>query len=229
MDDARPPTILGQMHRSHLAGLLVALAALGACARRAPDVDTSPYIPARAADVVRTVADSIYVPSTKGGPIAIVAVELDSTCGGPARAGDSWCPQLPTLWQVDPVAWLAPGTAADSAEVRSAHRSLLAQRGERRSLASAAFGSPSLLAVAPEDIPTPWDDYDVWTAFREEHRGAAGFVRFSPVGFGRSGRTALVLVEWRCGPTCGHLTAVSLAATDGGWRIADMLLVASRR
>ncbi|MCY7379540.1 MAG: hypothetical protein LH467_09420 [Gemmatimonadaceae bacterium] len=52
----------------------------------------------------------------------------------------------------------------------------------------------------------------------------------SPVGFSRSGRSAVAFVDWRCGPTCGHTVGVALTATnDTSWAIADMLLLSSRQ
>jgi hypothetical protein len=41
---------------------------------------------------------------------------------------------------------------------------------------------------------------------------------------------ALVYVEWRCGPTCGHTLGASLtAAADGTWRLGEIILLSSRR
>jgi hypothetical protein len=65
---------------------------------------------------------------------------------------------------------------------------------------------------------------------RATHADAAGAVRMSPVGFSRSGRTAVAFVDWRCGPTCGHTVGVALTSTsDTSWTIADVLLVSSRQ
>jgi len=208
---------------------IVAILFTAACVRRGAVGLTSELASARTAEVLRTVADSVYVRSTGGGTIAIVNVPLDTACAGVPRVGDSWCPQVAALWRVDPLSWTNAASAADSADVRAAWAHLLAQRGARMSAASAAFGHPALLAVDSSAVPSPFADYDQWIPFRETHRGAAGALRFSPVGFAPSQRLAIVLVEWRCGPTCGHLAATSLVLAEGGWRVSELLLVATRR
>jgi len=82
----------------------------------------------------------------------------------------------------------------------------------------------------PGDVPPPEADGQEWSRFRATHADAAGAVRMSPVGFSRSGRTAVAFVDWRCGPTCGHTAGVALTATsDTSWAIADVLLVSSRQ
>ena len=70
----------------------------------------------------------------------------------------------------------------------------------------------------------------MWGEFQYYHRGAAGLLRFSPVGFSSSGREAVVFARWDCGPACGHTIVAALRADSGStWRIADMLLLSSRK
>jgi hypothetical protein len=69
-----------------------------------------------------------------------------------------------------------------------------------------------------------WGDFQYW------HKGAAGVLRFSPVGFSASGRDAVVYLQWECGPVCGHTMVTALRADSASqWRIADMLLLSSRQ
>ena len=86
-----------------------------------------------------------------------------------------------------------------------------------------------LLEADAGDVPALDADVSEWVRFRAQHADAAGAVRMSPVGFSRSGHTAVAIVDWRCGPTCGHTLGVALTATsDSSWAIAEMLLVTSR-
>jgi hypothetical protein len=87
-----------------------------------------------------------------------------------------------------------------------------------------------LLEADAGDVPSDDAGPQEWVRFRAAHADAAGAVRMSPVGFSRSGRTAVTFVDWRCGPSCGHTLGVALTATsDSSWAIAEMLLVKSRR
>jgi hypothetical protein len=87
-----------------------------------------------------------------------------------------------------------------------------------------------LLEADPGDVPPPDADGHEWNRFRANHADAAGAIRMSPVGFSRSGRSAVAFVDWRCGPTCGHTVGVALTATsDTSWAIADVLLLSSRQ
>jgi hypothetical protein len=86
-----------------------------------------------------------------------------------------------------------------------------------------------LIAVSPNALPTDASDVGQWASFRARYEGAAGVLRFTPVGVDSSGRGAIVAVRWSCGPTCDHTLAVALRADSlEQWRIADMLLIPSR-
>jgi hypothetical protein len=86
-----------------------------------------------------------------------------------------------------------------------------------------------LLEADAGDVPSLDADVAEWVRFRSQHADAAGAVRMSPVGFSRTGHTAVAIVDWRCGPTCGHTLGVALTATsDSTWSISEMLLLASK-
>ena len=86
-----------------------------------------------------------------------------------------------------------------------------------------------LLEADAGDVPPIDADVSEWIRFRSSHADASGAVRMSPVGFSRSGHTAVAFVDWRCGPTCGHTIGVALSATsDSTWSIAEMILRSSR-
>ena len=86
-----------------------------------------------------------------------------------------------------------------------------------------------LFETDPGDVPALGADVSEWIRFRGAHADASGAVRISPVGFSRSGRTAVAFVDWRCGPTCGHTLGVALTATgDSTWSVAEMILLSSR-
>jgi hypothetical protein len=199
--------------------LLVAL--LGACthsARELPQPIASSTAP-RAIAVYRAIAESIYVRST-GRVVAVAVTSLDSTCT------QAHCAGLAERWGVEAL-WWARG---DSAEARDARADLLARVGGPLDIRSVPLGRPMLLEADPGDVPPPEADGQEWLRFRATHADAAGAVRMSPVGFSRSGRTAVAFVDWRCGPTCGHTAGVALTATsDTSWAIADVLLLTSRQ
>jgi hypothetical protein len=199
--------------------LLAAL--LAACAHPAPELplpvasSTAP----RAIAVYRAIAESIYVRST-GRVVAVAATSLDSACSEPH------CAAIAERWGVEAL-WWARG---DSAEARDARADLLARVTGPLDIRDVATGRPMLLEADPGDVPPPQAGGQEWLRFRATHADAAGAVRMSPVGFSRSGRTAVAFVDWRCGPTCGHTAGVSLTATsDTSWAIADVLLFTSRQ
>ena len=200
---------------------LLLAATLGACARPAPEApapaasSTAP----RAIAVYRAIAESIYVRST-GRVVAVATTSLDSACGE-ARCGD-----LAARWGIEALWW----ASGDSSEARDARADLLARVSTPLDIRAVPLGRPMLLEADPGDVPPPYADVQEWVRFRATHADAAGAVRMSPVGFSRTGRTAVAFVDWRCGPTCGHTVGVALTATsDTSWAIADMLLVSSRQ
>ena len=86
-----------------------------------------------------------------------------------------------------------------------------------------------LFETDPGDVPALDADVFEWIRFRVAHADASGAVRMSPVGFSRSGRTAVAFVDWRCGPICGHTLGVALTVTgDSTWSVAEMILLSSR-
>jgi hypothetical protein len=98
----------------------------------------------------------------------------------------------------------------------------------RLDLRGVPHGRRTLVAVEEHVVPIPGSDVGPWIAFRDGNHAAAGALHFSGVGFGHSGQTAIVFVDWRCGPACGHTLSVALHATsDSTWRIGDMLLLSS--
>ena len=203
-----------------LLGLLGLLTAAACSAPSRPIVAPAPAAAppdARALAVYRAVADSIYVRTTDR-PIAVVATSLDTSCTSSpcAKALERW--GLSSLW------W----AGTDSAEARSARNSLLARSEMRFDLRDVPRGARSLVAIDESVVPIPGSDAQSWIAFRDGNYAAVGALQFSGVGFGESGQTAIVFVDWRCGPECGHTLSVSLRATsDTTWRIGDMLLLSS--
>lgn len=191
-----------------------------ACARapRAP-VDTSvPNDAPRAIAVYRTVAESIYVSTTKR-VVAVATTSLDSACSMVT------CDDLAARWGVETL-WWARG---DSSEARDARADLLKRAASPFDVRAVAMGQAMLLGADAGDVPTEGATVNEWIRFRAAHADAAGAVRMSPVGFSRSGRTAVTFVDWRCGPSCGHTVGVALTATsDTSWAIEEMLLVTSR-
>jgi hypothetical protein len=194
---------------------------VSACTHRVPETPAPPpsSTAPRAIAVYRTIAESIYVRST-GRVVAVATASLDSTCSQVRCAG------LAERWGVDAL-WFAQG---DSSEARDARADLLARGADPLDIHAVTQGRPMLFEADPGDVPPPEANGQEWSRFRAAHADAAGAVRMSPVGFSRSGRTAVAFVDWRCGPTCGHTVGVALTATsDTSWAIADMLLVSSRR
>jgi hypothetical protein len=174
---------------------------------------------ARELEIYRIVAESVYVRST-GQTVAVAAMSLDTTCTGVL------CESVATRWGLDTPWWEADG---ESAAARSALADLRDKAGHTVDLGAVAVGHPRLIAVAPSTIPTDASDVEQWSAFRKRYEGAAGVLRFSPVGVDSSGRGAIVSVRWLCGPTCDHTLAVALRADSlSQWRIADLMLIPSR-
>lgn len=192
---------------------------LGACSHRAPEPAVLPASTApRAIAVYRAIAESIYVGTTKR-VVAVAAASLDSACT------QQKCEDLAARWGVETL-WWARG---DSVEARETRADLLARAAPPFDVRAVARGRSMLFEADPGDVPSLGADVSEWVRFRMAHADASGAVRMSPVGFSRSGQTAVAFVDWRCGPTCGHTLGVALTATsDTTWSIAEMLLVSSR-
>jgi hypothetical protein len=205
--------------RLRISMLLAALVA--GCVRPTPSAPAGPISSTgpRAIAVYRAIAESLYVRST-GRVVAVAIASLDSTCTEPHCAG------LAERWGMDPL-WWAHG---DSTDARDARADLLARAAAPLDIRAVPLGRPMLLEADPGDVPPPNADVSEWSRFRATHADAAGAVQMSPVGFSRSGRSAVAFVDWRCGPTCGHTVGVSLTArSDTTWVIADVLLLSSRQ
>ncbi len=198
--------------------LLLAFAtlSLAACAHNLPPVVAPPSNTApRAIAVYRAIAESIYVSTTKR-VVAVATTSLDSACAAPT------CPNLERRWGVESL-WWAKG---DSSEARDSRSDLLARAAAPFDVRAVTEGRSMLLETDAGDVPSQDADVSEWIRFRASHADAAGAVRISPVGFSRSGQTAVAIVDWRCGPTCGHTLGVALTATsDSTWSIAEMLLM----
>lgn len=203
---------------------IAASALIIGCARRPPvatllpGVPTTPVTPdERTLAIYRTIADSIYIRTTAR-TIGVVTTTLDTACASLP------CVPVAERFGVGSLWW----QHADSSEATSARASLLTNSTMRYDLRSVAAGRADLVPIAPDRLPDTGGDVAPWIAFRDGNSLAAGALQFSGVGFGRSGQTALVYVDWRCGPACGHTLSVSLTATsEGAWKISDMLLLSS--
>jgi hypothetical protein len=210
------------MSRRRLLPLVLLAAALVSCRQR----PSLPPLPERrlANDaelaIYRLLAESTYVRST-GRPVAVVAVSIDSSCAGGA------CAPLPERWGVASPWWAA---VADTQRARSANAALLRHAGDTIDLHAIGQGHEQILPIEAREIPVAESDAGMWGEFQYYHRGAAGLLRFSPVGFSSSGREAVVFSRWDCGPSCGHTVVTALRADSAyTWHIADMLLLSSRR
>lgn len=209
------------LHRRLLAALVL-VAAVVSC-RQSPVLRPSPQrrmaSPTELA-IYRVLTESTYVRST-GRPIAVVATSLDSAC----TSVD--CPPLGERWGVESPWWAA---VADSAQARAANAALLKHAADTVDLHAIAEGHEQIIALPTRQIPVSWSTDGMWGEFQYYNRGAAGVLRFSPIGFTPSGKEAIVFARWDCGPACGHTVVTALRADSGSsWRIADMLLLTSRK
>jgi hypothetical protein len=192
--------------------------AVAGCAHNPSPVTAPPSTAPRAIAVYRAIAESIYVSTTKR-VVAVAATSLDSTCA------TAQCTDLAARWGVETL-WWAKG---DSAEARDARADLLARAAPPFDVRAVTQGQAMLLETDAGDVPTNDAGVSEWVRFRSTHADASGAIRISPVGFSRSGHTAVAVVDWRCGPTCGHTLGVSLNATsDTTWSIGEMILLSSR-
>ena len=195
-----------------------------ACARSASrPVAPAPVAPPDAAEeaVYRAVIDSVYVRST-GQRIAVVRQTMDTTCTEFVR---SLCGDVAGRLGLRDEWWSAEASSPAFARMRD---ELLRKSAESAPL-SPAFGTATgVVAIDPAALDFTLSDERPWPEFRERYGGAAGFVRFSRVGFAPDGSRALVSVQWECGPTCGHRLALSLVRQGNAWTIGEMFLLNSR-
>jgi hypothetical protein len=204
--------------------LLSLVAAVMAACRPAP-VKVAPVPQRRVATadelaIYRVLTESTYVRST-GRPVAVLSTSLDSACAG------TTCAPLARRWGVETPWW---ASAADTQRARAANDALLRHAADTVDLRAIAEGHSAIIPVAPKDLPPRASDTRFWGDFQYWNKGAAGVLRFSPIGFSPSGREAVVFVDWECGPVCGHTVVTALRAdSTSGWRIADMLLLSSRQ
>jgi len=207
-------------HRRLLVALVLA-AGLASC-RRAPVLQPAPQrrlaSPAELA-IYRVLTESTYVRST-GRPIAVVATSLDSACTS------AECPPLERRWGVETPWWAG---VADSARAAAANAALIKRAADTVDLHAIAEGHEQIIAIPTRQIPVSWSTEGMWGEFQYYNRGAAGVLRFSPIGFSPSGKEAVVYARWECGPACGHTIVTALRADSSSWQIADMLLLTSRK
>ena len=208
------------LHRRLLVALVL-ITGFVAC-RRAPVLQPSPQrrmaSPAELA-IYRVLTESTYVRST-GRPIAVVETSLDSACAG------ADCEPLERRWGVETPWWAG---VADSARAAAANAALIRRAADTVDLHKIAEGHEQIIAIPTRQIPVSWSTEGMWGEFQYYNRGAAGVLRFSPIGFSPSGKEAVVYARWDCGPACGHTIVTALRADSTSWRIADMLLLSSRK
>lgn len=212
------------MSRTHirarlLACILLALTTACAGARRTAPLDPL-RVEAWRTEIATLVMDSLY---RRGTPVrmAMVAAPIDTACGA-APAGVP-CPSLERRWGLEDL-WFA---GRDTASARAARADLLARAGRTRPLQIDA--SDTVVLVEPVDVPEVGAPREMWIAFASANRGAVGALRFSPVGFAPSARQGIVVVEWRCGPTCGHYLGVSVMrpTATAPWALGEIMLMGS--
>ena len=208
------------LHRRLLVALVL-IAGFVAC-RRAPVLQPTPQrrlaSPAELA-IYRVLTESTYVRST-GRPIAVVETSLDPACAG------AECEPLDRRWGVETPWWAG---VADSARAAAANAALIERAADTVDLHEIAEGHEQIIAIPTRQIPVSWSTEGMWGEFQYYNRGAAGVLRFSPIGFSPSGKEAVVYARWDCGPACGHTIVTALRADSSSWRIADMLLLSSRK
>ena len=208
-------------HRRLLVTLVLA-AGLASC-RRAPVLQPAPKLrQASAAElaIYRVLTESTYVRST-GRPIAVVETSLDSACAS------ADCPPLERRWGIESPWWAG---VAGSEQATAANAALLKQAAVTVDLHAIADGHRDIIAVSTRQLPLTGSTEGMWGDFQYYYQGAAGVLRFSPIGFSPSGKEAIVFARWECGPMCGHTVVTALRADSASsWRIADMLLLSSKK
>ena len=211
------------MRLRHLALISLASVAMAACHSAPASTTPGPQRRAATADelaIYRVLTESTYVRST-GRPIAVLSTSVDSACRSVT------CAPLARRWGVESAWW---ASSADTFSARSANDALLRRAADTVDLRAIGEGHEQIIPIVAKDLPLEPMDTRFWGDFQFWHKGAAGVLRFSPVGFSASGRDAVVFLQWECGPVCGHTMVTVLRADSAShWRIADMLLLSSRQ
>ena len=161
-------------------------------------------------------AESLYLKSAEGRAIGLVTEMLDTACSTVE------CPPLEERWGLDTLWW----SSDDRTIAASMKNTLLRRAGSKLSLGTRDVGNSRVVPLNADEVPPPSADTSAWIAFRRA-TGTVGVLRFSPTGFSRDGRRALVVIRMLCGPRCGHWLGASLVRRDGRWNIAEVLLIAS--
>jgi hypothetical protein len=188
---------------------------LTACATGRAPRSNGPFPEARAVEVYRLIADSLYVRST-GRPIAIAAASLDTACV------QEDCLPLAHRWAYEFPLWWAANDSASAPQLRD---DMIRRVGKVYDMRTVPFRESNLVVAELASIPAYVADTGTWIAFRNSHDGAAGVLKFSPVAFDNDGKQALVFVDWLCGITCGHTMSVYLRRkSPAAWEIVDLLL-----
>jgi hypothetical protein len=207
-------------HRRFLVAVLLA-AGLASC-RQAPVLQPAPQHRVASAaelEIYRVLTESTYVRST-GRPIAVVVTSLDSAC----TSLD--CPPLERRWGIESPWWASED---GSAGATAANAALLKHAADTVDLHAIADGHADIIALPPRQLPVSWSNEGMWGEFQYYNHGAAGVLRFSPIGFTPSGKEAIVFARWECGPMCGHTIVAAFREEAASWRMADMLLLSSRK
>lgn len=209
------------LHRRFL--LAMALATGLVSCRQQPVLQPAPQHRVASAaelEIYRVLTESTYVRST-GRPIAVVITSLDSACASVD------CPPLERRWGIESPWWAG---VAGSEQASAANAALLKHAADTIDLHAIAEGHGDIIALPTRQLPVSWSTDGMWGEFQYYNRGAAGVLRFSPIGFTPSGKEAIVFARWECGPMCGHTVVTALRADSASsWRIADMLLLSSRK
>jgi hypothetical protein len=94
-------------------------------------------------------------------------------------------------------------------------------RGERRAMDGLSRCVPVVFFGAEQRarIPRTGDPRGYWKSFYQEYPGTTGLIEMSRAGLSRDGHTALLLVEYGCGPLCGGTLYVLLEQRDGKWHV----------
>jgi len=189
---------------------LAALTLLGAVAVGAPLWAQSTSFPTNDAEVYAAALDTLFGSQLRGTGRRLLVVDSTQPCRRGGACG-------PSFWNA---VWRLAGSDSITVaefEARSRNPSSLEDlRG-----GSGRIRLPSVTLVARDfyrDLPRTNPDL-FWRAFRERFPATLGWATLSAVGYGDSGRQAVVYVEHHCGSLCGAGNLVLLRKTDAGWSV----------